>query len=121
MALESRAAAYEQIDELKEALSDCRTLMKLFPDRHNGYTRAAKILVRMKEYSRAVNIAKTGLSRIEEPKGRARLETVLESALAAQTNNEPHQEPSECYISKLPHELLALIFEELVETGQMSP
>ncbi|KAG8816344.1 hypothetical protein FRC18_001050 [Serendipita sp. 400] len=121
MALESRAAAYEQIDELKEALSDCRTLIKLFPDRHNGYTRASKILVRMKEYSRAVNIAKTGLSRIEEPKGRARLETVLESALAAQTNDEPHQELSECYISKLPHELLALIFEELVETGQMSP
>ncbi|KAG8819349.1 hypothetical protein FRC17_010478, partial [Serendipita sp. 399] len=122
MALESRAAAYEQIEEFKEALLDCRTLMKLFPDRHNGYTRASKILLKMKEYNRALDIARTGLSRIgDDPKGRVRLEASLDSALIAQANEGPQSNSSESYISGLPLELLVLIFEELVESRQMSP
>jgi hypothetical protein len=49
------------------------------------------------------------------------MQAVLEAALLAQHDHEQVLKAKECYITKLPVELLALIFEDVVQRRRTSP
>ncbi|CAG7852207.1 SubName: Full=Uncharacterized protein {ECO:0000313/EMBL:CCA67651.1} [Serendipita indica DSM 11827] len=123
MALESRAACYQEMGRYKEALLDAKRIIQLFPDKHNGYSRSSRILTIMGHYDRAVSLARTALQKANtrDPKSSAKVQQVLDAAIEAQQANLEKLRLSECHVNKLPFELLACVFDELVLPGDMHP
>jgi hypothetical protein len=70
-----------------------------------------------------VALAKTGLfrSKPRDAKAAAALQTVLDNAVLAQHKYLEDRKRHQCQITKVPFELLAIIFEMLVYEDQMSP
>ncbi|PVF94627.1 hypothetical protein CPB86DRAFT_712788 [Serendipita vermifera] len=123
VALDSRAACYENLEKYKEALIDSRKVISLYPELPHGYSRSSKILTRLGKHERAVALAKNALDRVKPDNTKAfnTMQNLLDAALLAQHKHEQLLKEKQCNVTKLPFELLALIFEQLVHIHLISP
>ncbi|KDR82922.1 hypothetical protein GALMADRAFT_263374 [Galerina marginata CBS 339.88] len=73
--LDSRAAVYLKIGDLKSALKDAKHTIDLAPDRWQGHARAARVFFRMKKFDRSRIMVKMAMDRLkdEETERRASL------------------------------------------------
>lgn len=62
--LDGRAATYERLGELKSALTDAKTMIKLEVANPKGYLRAGRVLVRMDKLDVSIDIYKSGLKHV---------------------------------------------------------
>ncbi|BGP40007.1 hypothetical protein JCM10450v2_003987 [Rhodotorula kratochvilovae] len=77
---DARASAYEKLERLQDGLLDAREVVRLLPQSHKGYHRAARMLKAAGKYANAEKLLLQGLENVPESegKGRAELEAELE-------------------------------------------
>ncbi|KAG8815787.1 hypothetical protein FRC18_001322 [Serendipita sp. 400] len=114
--LELRASAFEQLGVLQEAFWDYERLIQLFPDRYLAYLRASNILLELKQYDLAIDVARTGLLRkTQDPQGDDLLNAALDAALVARYDSRKASLPvTATFISKLPYDILGHIFWQAI-------
>ncbi|GAA5851226.1 hypothetical protein JCM8547_004173 [Rhodosporidiobolus lusitaniae] len=110
---DARASAYEKLGRLQEGLLDAKEVVKLMPDSHKGYLRAAMLLKAATKYANAEKLLLQGLERVPqtEEKGRKELEQELEvlREVKAKAEHSPY--------SQLPME----IFLDIIQLATSSP
>ncbi|KAK2465362.1 hypothetical protein APHAL10511_002716 [Amanita phalloides] len=105
---DSRAATYQRMDRLNDALRDVKRAMDLVPSRWQAYARAARLLLQTRRFDAALKMANRALARLDANSPIQR-RTELESIRAMALSNGGFIQPV-CYISLLPTELLVEIF-----------
>lgn len=120
--LDSRAAAYEKLGRYKEAMADSRKVIEQFPHLPHGYSRACRLLSSLDMHDKAVRLAQKAVGAVKPTDPNAsKMQTILETALLAEHDHAQALKAKECHITKLPVELLALIFEDLVQHHGITP
>ncbi|RDW81998.1 hypothetical protein BP6252_03110 [Coleophoma cylindrospora] len=109
-ALDHRAATYEKLDQLRNAIRDSRQMIELMPNKAKGYLRCGKVLQLMKNQDLALKMYERGLQKVKigADDERIKLQEVfsrLQSKQAPQKLLDP--------LTKLPVELLGMILQEL--------
>ncbi|KAI0719996.1 hypothetical protein C8T65DRAFT_538189, partial [Cerioporus squamosus] len=61
---DARAAVYQKLGKLKEALRDSKTVIDSQPTRWQGYARSARLFLRIKKYDAASRMVELALARI---------------------------------------------------------
>lgn len=61
--LDNRAATYEKLEDIKSALKDARTAIKIYERDVTGYLRAGKLLQKMEKPELALGIYKYGIKK----------------------------------------------------------
>ncbi|KAF8627497.1 hypothetical protein AX17_006308 [Amanita inopinata Kibby_2008] len=141
---DSRAATYEKLGRLNDALGDVKRAARLAPARWQAYIRGARLLVEMQRFNSAVKMADLGLARLKAQSSDAsttdrendasvgphqqrltELESIKATALRNIHENVPKAVPNkgkgkeraripESHISALPIELLVEIFSLVI-------
>ncbi|KAF8580946.1 hypothetical protein K439DRAFT_1393208 [Ramaria rubella] len=109
---DSRAAAYEKLDNIKQALRDSRKAIELGPDMRHGYVRSARLFLRLGKYDTASDMIQLGLNRVQScfPARRLELEEMQQTILEEKEAFLAANAPKIPYFSKLPVELISHIF-----------
>ncbi|QRV77737.1 TPR-1 domain protein [Ceratobasidium sp. AG-Ba] len=125
---DSRAAAYQCVSKLREALADTRRCISLQPDRYVGYYRSARIFLAMPKYDRCLQMVSEARRRmnasdasyIRKTQELDEMEATARRGLqAAETYRRNHVD----LLKKLPLELLVDICKIAVDTsdGEAGP
>lgn len=76
----------------------------------------------LNKYDKAVAVAQKAVASIKaDNPNSSKMKQLLENAVLARHDHEQALKAKECHITKLPVELLALIFEDLVQRHRMTP
>ncbi|KAI0801059.1 hypothetical protein C8Q74DRAFT_1214789 [Fomes fomentarius] len=73
---DARAAVYEKIGKVKEALRDCKTVIDLQPTRWQGYLRSARLFLQIRKYDAASRMVDLALERIPSEQSARRDEMI---------------------------------------------
>ncbi|GJJ14866.1 hypothetical protein Clacol_009135 [Clathrus columnatus] len=122
---DSRAATFEKLGQVKNALHDSRKVIELAPTMRQvldliawlqGYIRAAKLFLNSMKYDAAEQVIKMGLSCLptSPPIRRMELEALQEKISKI-------RDKQRSSFSKLPVEIVLHIFGYIVETDRLSP
>ncbi|GAA6048241.1 hypothetical protein JCM3770_006499 [Rhodotorula araucariae] len=78
---DARASTYEKLGRLQDGLLDAREVVRLLPQSHKGYLRAARMLKAAGKYANAEKLLRQGLDSVPvtEEKGRTEVEAELEA------------------------------------------
>ncbi|KAI0673343.1 hypothetical protein C8Q78DRAFT_1067697 [Trametes maxima] len=114
---DSRAAAYQKLGKLKNALRDAKAVIDLQPDRWQGYARSSRLFLQARKYDAASRMVELALERVPTDQGRRREEMV-----ALQTDIHAKQAGAHKLISqrtyhfgKLPVEIATNMFSMVLE------
>ncbi|KZV73799.1 hypothetical protein PENSPDRAFT_602364 [Peniophora sp. CONT] len=114
--LDSRAAAYEKLGRVADALQDAKKAIDVAPQQWHGYFRAARLFQQLEKYTHALKMAQYALDRLpNDPKNTSRRSTLLELQSAVTLAHEEAVRASTNHIMKLPVELLGLVFQYVSE------
>ncbi|KAG9117699.1 hypothetical protein FRC07_007340, partial [Ceratobasidium sp. 392] len=119
-----RAAAYQRLSKLEEALSDARTCISLWPDRRIGYCRSARILLSMSQYKSCLEMLAEA-RQLTDPfdvfyaRKTKEMDTIEADALggfqSVEIRRRLHVDP----LKKLPMEILTQICETAVDVSDV--
>ncbi|GJE85796.1 tetratricopeptide repeat protein [Phanerochaete sordida] len=118
---DSRAAVYERLGRTKEALLDSKQVIKLSPEKWQGYARSARLFTTIKKYESALTMLDLALERVkpEDNKRRTELTTLrsdVEIAQAAHAKLQRQRASKTFYhFGRLPVEIAHTIFSIVVE------
>ncbi|KAK7032094.1 hypothetical protein VNI00_013464 [Paramarasmius palmivorus] len=107
---DSRAAIYEKMGKVQEALMDAKIAIKLAPARWQSYVRASRLFLRIRRFEEAQKILVVAQTKLSSTEQRSR--DALKSL-----ENEVRETRRRCtyHIGTLPIELLSGIFQYLVD------
>ncbi|VDC00670.1 unnamed protein product [Peniophora sp. CBMAI 1063] len=115
--LDSRAAAYEKLGRIADALQDAKKVIGVAPQQWHGYFRAARLFQQLEKYEHAMKMSQYALDRLpSDAKNASRRTTLLELQSAVTEAQEEAKRASTNHISKLPVELLSLVFQYVSNT-----
>ncbi|KAI0652059.1 hypothetical protein C8Q79DRAFT_898157 [Trametes meyenii] len=114
---DSRAAVYQKLGKLKDALRDTKTAIDLQPDRWQGYARSSRLFLQARKYDAASRMAELALARVPSDQGSRREEIVaLQSEInAAQATAQKLTSQRAYHFGKLPVEIATNIFTMILE------
>ncbi|PBK74766.1 hypothetical protein ARMSODRAFT_1080451 [Armillaria solidipes] len=106
---DSRAAAYDKLNNPVAALRDAKKVIDLAPTRWQGYLRAAHIFHDMRKLDQSISMADMALARIkpEDTKRRAQVASLKDVVLE-------HRRRVAYHLGKIPIELMVDIFDLVV-------
>ncbi|KAK7056883.1 hypothetical protein VNI00_002600 [Paramarasmius palmivorus] len=107
---DSRAAIYEKMGKVREALMDAKSAIRLAPARWQSYARASRLFLQIRRFDEAQKMLDVALPKLSsaDTQGRDAL-TSLENEVRETRRRYT------CHIGTLPTELLAEIFQYLVD------
>ncbi|KAK7024399.1 hypothetical protein VNI00_016340 [Paramarasmius palmivorus] len=107
---DSRAAIYEKMGKVREALMDAKRAIRLAPARWQSYARASRLFLQIRRFDEAQKVLDVALPKLSyaDQQGRDAL-TSLENEVRETRRRYT------CHIGTLPIELLAEIFQYLVD------
>ncbi|EIW64262.1 uncharacterized protein TRAVEDRAFT_111229 [Trametes versicolor FP-101664 SS1] len=114
---DSRAAAYQKLDKLKDALRDAKAVIDLQPDRWQGYARSARVFCQARKYEAATRMVELALERMPPNLDRRRDEMVLlqEEIATSQAAVAKAISKRTYHFGKLPVEIAAAMFSMVLE------
>ncbi|CCM03118.1 uncharacterized protein FIBRA_05239 [Fibroporia radiculosa] len=109
---DSRAAVNEKLGNIRDALRDSKRVIDLAPQRWQGYSRSARLFMRLNKFDHAQRMAQLALDRVgNEPKRRDNIESLLEQIASA---NQTYISRTACHFGSLPLEIATIIFSSVV-------
>ena len=118
--LDSRAAVYFKLGEIKEAMKDARQTIALAPDKWQGYTRAARLFLASKKFESSIAMIKLALERLKETDHERRA-SLLSLEKEALRDMEAHRKRFADNMGKLPIELFGEIARILMQEDLAAP
>ncbi|KAI0375212.1 hypothetical protein BV20DRAFT_960306 [Pilatotrama ljubarskyi] len=114
---DSRAAVYQKLGKLKDALRDAKAVIDLHPDRWQGYARSARLFLQARKYDAAGRMADLALERIPSDQTRRRDEiTVLQDEIVGAQRVAAKAASRKAYhFGKLPVEIATAMFSMVLE------
>ncbi|ESK90443.1 f-box domain protein [Moniliophthora roreri MCA 2997] len=112
---DSRAAVYEKMGKIREALMDAKDAIRLAPARWQSYTRAARLFLQIRRFDEARRMLDIALTKIpsDDQQNRATLASLGDEIREARRR-------FSCHLAALPVELLAELFQYLVDKDAVS-
>ncbi|KAI8990474.1 hypothetical protein BD414DRAFT_577234 [Trametes punicea] len=114
---DSRAAAYQKLGKLKEALQDAKCVIDLQPDRWQGYARSARLFLQARKYDAASRMAELALERLpaEQLRRREELVTLQSEIESAREAMRKLASQRAYHFGKLPVEIAMNVFSIVLE------
>ncbi|KAH9898190.1 hypothetical protein C8Q73DRAFT_390204 [Cubamyces lactineus] len=114
---DSRAAVYQKLGKLKDALNDAKAVIDLQPDHWKGYARSARLFLQARKYDAAIRMVELALERLPPDQSRQREDmTALRVQIdAAQDAARKLLSQRTYHFGKLPVEIATTIFSMVLE------
>ncbi|KAJ2990256.1 hypothetical protein NUW54_g8524 [Trametes sanguinea] len=114
---EYRAAAYQKVGKLKDALRDAKTVIDLRPDRWQGYARSARLFHQGHKYDAASRMVELALERVpaDQARGREGLISLKEDIDLAREAVRKLAVQNAYHFGNLPVEIATRIFSMALE------
>ncbi|KAJ3007513.1 hypothetical protein NUW54_g3522 [Trametes sanguinea] len=114
---EYRAAAYQKVGKLKDALRDAKTVIDLRPDRWQGYARSARLFLQGHKYDAASRMVELALERVpaDQARGREGLISLKEDINLAREAVRKLAVQNAYHFGNLPVEIATRIFSMALE------
>ncbi|KAI0328160.1 hypothetical protein GY45DRAFT_1255590 [Cubamyces sp. BRFM 1775] len=114
---DSRAAVYQKLGKLRDALSDAKAAIDLQPDHWKGYARSARLFLQARKYDAATRMVELALERLPPEQSRQRedmtaLRTQIDTAQGAARKLLSERT---YHFGKLPVEIAATMFSMVLE------
>lgn len=109
---DSRAAVYEKLGMVKNALRDAKKVIDLAPDRWNGYVRSARLFLASRKHEIALTMVDLAFERIkaDDHKRHAEVKRLKEEVGEAQIRAEEVKRATAYHFGKLPVEIVSDVF-----------
>ncbi|KAI0361397.1 hypothetical protein OH77DRAFT_1468961 [Trametes cingulata] len=114
---DSRAAVYQKLGKLKDALRDAKSVIDLHPERWQGYGRSARLFMQAHKYDAASRMADLALERIPSDQARRRDEMIaLQGEILAARDAAVKAASRKAYhFGKLPVEIATTMFSMILQ------